>query len=109
MYRIKGQVRIITFHDFREKESVFHSTQNSKSFEKKAYCTEISLKGFLKPEICHIFENSEHSGRKIQWTGSSPVDRITLSYRHFPLDQKSRFHFRKFPVVTWMEDQLLKK
>lgn len=81
------------FSRFSVKRSVFHSTRNYKSSEEDAYYAEISLKGFLKSEICHIFENSEHSGRKIQWNGSSPVDRI------FPFDQKSCFHltpFRKF-------------
>lgn len=93
--QIAGQVRIIFFFfpRFSVKRSVFHSTRNYKSSEEDAYYAEISLKGFLKSEICHIFENSEHSGRKIQWNGSSPVDRI------FPFDQKSGFHltpFRKF-------------
>lgn len=91
--RRTSQNYLFFFPRFSVKRSVFHSTRNYKSSEKDAYYAEISLKGFLKSEICHIFENSEHSGRKIQWNGSSPVDRI------FPFDQKSCFHltpFRKF-------------
>lgn len=92
--QIAGQVRIIFFFfTIFGKKECFPFNQKLQKFRKGCILCGNFFERFLKSEICHIFENSEHSGRKIQWNGSSPVDRI------FPFDQKSGFHltpFRKF-------------
>ena len=58
-----------------------------------------TLKGFLNPKFIIFSKIPNILGGKSNGM-APPVDRITISYRHFPSHQKSRFHFGKFPVVN---------